>query len=55
MKRTGLTLGFLLVAGLLAGSAHAVDPASDLGQFQAYRAEGMAAFADKRKAAWKHR
>lgn len=44
MKRTGLTLGFLLVAGLLAGSAHAVDPASDLGQFQAYRAEGMAAF-----------
>lgn len=44
MKQRVRTIGFLLMAGLLAGSAHAVDPASDLGQFQAHRAEGMAAF-----------
>jgi hypothetical protein len=44
MKRHARTIGFLLTAALLAGSAHAVDPASDLGQFQTYRGEGMAAF-----------
>lgn len=44
MRRQVRTIGFLLMASLLAGSAHAVDPASDLGQFQAHRAEGMAAF-----------
>lgn len=44
MKQRVRTIGFLLMASLLAGSAHAVDPASDLGQFQAHRAAGMAAF-----------
>lgn len=44
IRRSGRTIGFLLMAGLLAGSAHAVDPSSDLGQFQTYRGEGMAAF-----------